>query len=368
MELETVIEGDEEENKERGESEGSNIEVIDRHELDITSEELKVLQATDPSLGDVRSAVKMQESAEGVGFYYKDGLLFRRWVPHGRDREDMAVEQLVLPKSCRGTVMGLAHSIPLAGHLGKKKTTDRVLQRFYWPTIHRDIAEFCRTCESCQKCSGRKGIRAPLIPLPIISQPFERIAMDIVGPLPRSRQGNRFVLVVCDYATRYPEAVAMKHIDAENVASELIKIFSRMGVPREILTDQGTNFTSQLLTKLYRMLHIQPIRTTPYHPQTDGLVERFNQTLKLMLRKTAVKDNMDWDVMLPYILFAYREVPQASTGFSPFELLYGYQVRGPLDVLNESWQSSKRSSESVVSHVLSIQNKLEKMKSIADTN
>ena len=125
-------------------------------------------------------------------------------------------------------------------------------------------------------------------------------------------------------------------------------------MPREILTDQGTNFTSQLLLELYRMLHIQPIHTTPYHPQTDGLVERFNQTLKMMLRKTAVKEGMDWDVMLPYLLFAYREVPQSSTGFSLFELLYGHRVHGPLDILNESWQSSKKCEESVVSHMLSV--------------
>ena len=162
--------------------------------------------------------------------------------------------------------------------------------------------------------------------------------------------------------------MALKHIDAASVANELIKIFSRVGVPREILTDQGTNFTSQLLIELYRMLHVQPIRTSPYHPQTDGLVERFNQTLKTMLRKTAVRKGLDWDVMLLYLLFAYREVPQASTGFSSFELLYGHQVRGPLDVLNEMWQSSKKSEESVVSHILSIREKLEKMRDMAGEN
>ena len=130
--------------------------------------------------------------------------------------------------------------------------------------------------------------------------------MDIVGPLPRSAQGNRFVLVVCDYATRYPEAVPMKHVDAASVAEELIKIFSRVGVPKEVLTDQGTNFTSQLLTELYRMLHVHPIRTSPYHPQTDGMVERFNQTLELMLRKVLVKEGTDWDKLPPSLLFAYR--------------------------------------------------------------
>ena len=274
----------------------------------------------------------------------------------------------MLPKQCRMTVLRLAHSIPLAGHLGRDKTAKRVLQRFYWPTIYKDVADFCRGCDACQKVAGKKVGRAPLIPLPVISQPFERIAMDVVGPLPRSASGNRFVLVLCDYATRYPEAIPMKHVDAASVAEELVKIFSRVGVPKEILTDQGTNFTSQLLAELYSMLHVRPIRTTPYHPQTDGLVERFNQTLKLMLRKVMVKEGKDWDKLLPYLLFAYREVPQASTGFSPFELLYGHQVRGPLDVLSESWQSSQKSDESVVSHILSVREKLVTMRELVSTN
>ena len=161
---------------------------------------------------------------------------------------------------------------------------------------------------------------APLIPLPVVDEPFQCVAMDIVSPLPKSRSGKRYILVLCDYATRYPEAVALRSIEA---AEELVKIFSRVGIPKEILTDQGSNFTSRLLGELYNMLHIHPIRTSPYHPQTDGLVERFNQTLKSMLKKAAVKECKDWDKLLPYLLFAYREVPQSSTGFSPFELLYG---------------------------------------------
>lgn len=213
--------------------------------------------------------MKTRESESEVGFYTKDGLLYRRWIPKGRDGERMEVEQLILPQQCRDTVLKLAHSIQLAGHLGKNKTTSRVLQRFYWPTVYRDISKFCQNCEQCQKATGRKAVRAPLIPLPIIAQPFTRIAMDMVGPLPRSRRGHRYVLVVCDYATRYPEAITLKNIDAVTIAEELVQIFSRVGIPQEILTDQGANFTSQLPAELYRMLHIRPIRTTPYYPQTD---------------------------------------------------------------------------------------------------
>ena len=163
--------------------------------------------------------------------------------------------------------------------------------------------------------------------MPVVPKPFQRNAMDIVGPLPKTRHGNRFILTVCDYATRYPEAISFPSTEAPRIARELVSLFSRVGVPEEVLTDQGPNFMSTLLEKMYHILQIQHIRTSPYHPQTDGLVERFNGTLKAMLRKFVSRSQRDWDDYLPYMLFAYREVPQESTGFSPFELLYGRRVR-----------------------------------------
>ena len=332
----------------------------DSHPLDISAEQLRTLQSIDITLEAVRRAA-------GVGFFRRDRLLYRLWTPPGRD-EEMATEQLVLPMQCRRAVIEVAHDIPLSGHLGKGKTAQRILQRFYWPTLYRDVAEYCRTCEVCQKTLRRRPRKVPLSPLPVVEEPFGRIAMDIVGPLPKSRSGKRYVLVICDYATHYPEAVALRSIDAEHIAEELVVVFSRVGVPREILTDQGSNFTSQLLTELYRLLHVHPIRISPYHPQTDGLVEQINQTLMAMLRKAAQTEDKDWDKLIPFLLFAYREVPQASTGFSPFELLYGRAVRGPLDILRESWEAAKKSDESVVSYILSLREKLEKMSQLARSN
>jgi len=151
------------------------------------------------------------------------------------------------------------------------------------------------------------------------------------------------------------------------VAEALVTVFCRVGVPREILTDQGANFISSLLAEVYKLLNVKSIRTSPYHPQTDGLVEHFNQTLKSMVRKVAKKDCKDWDQLLPYLLFAYREVPQASTGFSPFELLYGRDVRGPLDVLKESWEVVNNANESVVSYVLLMRERLNKMTELVQT-
>ena len=337
--------------------------------LDVTPEELRRLQDNDESLARPRM---IADGASGAAtdekFFRKDGLIYRRYTLPGSDDDAHKITQLVLPTQLRPVVLKLAHDIPMAGHLGRKKTTDRVLQRFYWPGVFRDVQDYCRTCTACQKSSARGVRRAPLIPLPIMDEPFRRIAMDIVGPLPRSSSGKRYILVICDYATRYPEAVALRTIDANTIAEELLAFFSRVGVPEEILTDQGTNFTSQLLSEIYRLLQIRPIRTTPYHPQTDGLVERFNGTLKAMLRKVAAEEGRDWDRLLPYLLFAYREVPQASTGFSPFELLYGRNVRGPLDILKESWEADRRGPESVVSYILMIQDRLTQLRDIVHEN
>ena len=239
---------------------------------DLSREELQKLQEADESRNDARESAKDPTQP----FFRVNGLLYRRWQSRAaRDLGgDEGVSQLVLPQECIHRVLQLAHSVPMSGHLGKKKTTARVAQRFYWPTMHRDIAEYCRGCAACQKCRKFKSTCAPMVPLPIIGEPFSRIAMDMVGPLPRSRSGNKYVLVLCDYATRYPKAIPLKNTDAETVAEELLALFSRVGIPNEILTDQGSNFQSQLLKELYRLLRVDAIRTSPYHPQTDGLVER----------------------------------------------------------------------------------------------
>ena len=295
----------------------------------------------------------------------KNGVLMKRWKPRGNTQE---YEQIVLPKNYRSQVLKIAHNLPMAGHLGPEKTAKRLLRRFYWPTLFKDTREYCQKCRECQLVQKKRGWRAPTISLPVMGEPFHRIAMDIVGPLPKSKQGHRYILVVCDYATRYPEAIPLKKFTAPVVADELIEIFSRHGIPQEILTDQGMNFTSQLLTEIYKMIGTKAIKTTPYHPQTDGLVERFNQTLKQMLKKLIDGEGREWHKLIPYVLFAYREVPQSSTGFSPFKLIYGREIKGPLDVLKEAWLQDNPEQDDIVTYVNRIYQRLEDAKDIVRTN
>ena len=125
--------------------------------------------------------------------------------------------------------------------------------------------------------------------------------MDVVGPLPRTRRGHQYILVLCDYATRYPEHMALRKVDTGSVADQLIQLFARVGIPREIFSDQGTTFMSQVLRELYNLLNISRIRTSPYHPQANGLVECFSKTLKSLLRKLINKEGHDWKRLLLYV-------------------------------------------------------------------
>ena len=170
---------------------------------------MRTLQSTDTTLDAVREAAEGKRYSAGVGLFKRDGLLYRKWTPPDRNGQDMEVEQLILPQQCRGTILTLAHSIPLSGHLGKDKTACHILQRFYRPTLYKDVAPFCKSCPSCQKTTRTRKQCVPMVPLPIISEPFSRIAMDIVGPLPRSHSGMKYILVIYDYATRYPEEIPL---------------------------------------------------------------------------------------------------------------------------------------------------------------
>lgn len=186
----------------------------------------------------------------------------------------------MVPHTLRGTVLKLAHDIPVAGHLAKGKMSNRILQRLWWPHMERDIKMFCKLCPACQLTQQKPRAGAELIPMPLVDQPFDRIRLDIVGPLPTSAGGHAYILVMVDYATRYPEAVQLRTVMAKTLAKEFMQICCRLGIPCEVLTDQGTNFMSQTLKEMWKMLGVKLLRMSVYHPQANGLVEIFNKMLK----------------------------------------------------------------------------------------
>ena len=281
----------------------------------------------------------------------KNGILYRIFRKPGVNGGE-PMRQVMVPKKLRKSVMDLGYASIMGGHMGIKKTTDKIMSSFYWPGIHSDVTHFCRSCDVCQKTTPRGRVpKVPLQGMPLVDMPFKRVAIDLIGEIkPASDAGHRYILTLVDYATRYPEAVPLKRIDTETVAEALVDMFSRLGVPEEILSDLGTQFVSDCMKEVARLLSVRQLTTTPYHPMCNGLVEKYNGTLKAMMKKLCSDQPRQWHRYINPLLFAYREVAQESTGFSPFELLYGRTVRGPMHILKELWTKDVESPEAKISY------------------
>ena len=292
-------------------------------------------------------------------------MLYRRH----ETRNGEITSQVVVPKKFREEVMHLAHDTPMAGHLDVTKTRARIWNDFAWPGICGDIRRFCASCDVCQHSAPRGSQKkAPLGKMPIIDTPFERVAVDLMGPLiPASDRGYRYVLTLVDYATRYAEAKPLKTVKTEEVVEALWEIWTRLGIPKEMLTNRGAQFEGDLSSEVNRLLSIKGIKTSPYHAQCNGLVEKMNGTLKGMIKRLCQEQPKEWDRFIPALLFAYREVPQESLQFSPFELLYGRTLRGPMQILKELWTEEEVPEETrtTFEYVTDLRNRIEKTCALA---
>lgn len=166
-----------------------------------------------------------------------------------------------------------------------------------------------------------------------VGAPFERIAMDIAGPFPVTDNGNKYIMIIADYFTKWTEAFAIPNQEAETVANEFVYNWvCRFGVPLELHSDQGRNFESQIFKEMCRVLKINKTRTTPLHPQSDGMVERFNRTLEQALSKTVDSNQNNWDQAIQPFMLAYRSAVHDTTSFTPFRMLIGREARLPCDL------------------------------------
>eukprot|EP00117_Sycon_ciliatum_P009189 scpid21588/ scgid11586/ Retrovirus-related Pol polyprotein from transposon 412; Protease; Reverse transcriptase; Endonuclease len=261
----------------------------------------------------------------------RDGVLYRT-----RPSQDPAMpdsHQLVVPQDMRKSILTELHNAPGADHLGVTRTLDKARSRFYWPGMSTDIELWIKSCTVCQ--TRKQPNPKPKAPLQtqLSSLPFQRIALDIMGPLPITDRNNRYVLVIADYFTKWVEVYAMPNMLATTVARFLFDGWiCRYGAPCTIHSDQGPQFESRIFTQLCALYSITKTRTTPYHPQSDGMVERFNRTLQAMIASTTT-NHRDWDLHLQHATLAYRTSLHSSTGFTPYRLLFGQEATLPLDIM-----------------------------------
>ena len=242
---------------------------------------------------------------------------------------------IVVPRDLRSQLLAEAHSGCFGGHFSEKKVYDKIRRSYWWYGLRRDVRKFCRSCLNCVTRRGPgHSHRPPLMPIPV-KGPFHRVGVDVLQ-LPLTSSGNKYVVVFMDYLTKWVEAFPTSDQQTTTIANLLIEhIICRHGVPEELLSDRGTNFLSDLILELCSILGIKKINTSGYHPQTDGLVEKFNSTLQGMIAKSTDPNGMEWDKRLPLLLFAYRSMVQESTNESPFFLVYGRDPRLPTSTLLE---------------------------------
>ena len=220
------------------------------------------------------------------------------------------------PKGDPRVDLSQLHNTRMAGHLGVTKTSNRIRQRFYWPGFRKDVSRWCVKCKICAQTSKRNS--KLVLVRDLVGSPLERVGIDIVGPLPISEGGNAYILVVVDYFTRWTEAYPIPDQKALTVADKFVSEFiTRFGVPERLVSDQGTDFMSDLFKHMCRLMEIEQTRCSPYHPATNGLTERMNSTIQSMLSSFVNENRNDWEEHLPYVLFAYRAAIQESTGVRP---------------------------------------------------
>lgn len=288
----------------------------------VTADELAHEQTNDPELQQLLASTTT-------------GLDLKRFSPIDTTVElycDVSTGAIrpFVPKTLRKKVFDMYHHL---SHPGGRSTSKAVSKRFVWPSMNRDIKLWCRTCLPCQKSKISRHTKAPQQLFEIPDERFKHVHIDIVGPLPLC-QGQRYCLTMTDRFSRWPEVAPMENMTAETVAETFYTTWiSRFGCPHKITTDQGRQFEATLMVSLTKLLGIQRCRTTPYHPQSNGMIERWHRSIKAALR---CHEDDNWVALLPTILLGLRVSVKEDIGYSPAQLLYGTQLRIPGEFFFES--------------------------------
>ena len=347
---------------------------IDCQDVSLFKSKLISEQENDPELAPLFKLVlpPVELDKVPVGYYVRNGVLMRKWRPPNvpASEEWSVVRQIVVPKVYQSEILKLAHESPMGGHLGINKTYSKITKHFYWPQIRHCVAEFCKTCHTCQMVGkpNQKIPVAPLKPIPAFEEPFSKVIIDCVGPLPKTKSRNQYLLTIMCASTRFPEAIPLTNITAPKISKPLVNFFTLVGLPKEIQSDQGSNFMSGLFQQVVFQLGAKQIKSSAYHPESQGALERFHSTLKNMIRTYCLDNEKDWDEGISLLLFAVRESVQESLGFSPFELIFGHSVRGPLKLLKENWLSENTESLNLLDYVSKFRDKLKKACELAQQN
>lgn len=264
-------------------------------------------------------------------FYYVNKNLFfmAEDLIHMKDEEN---DLLVIPEDLKEETIRLSHDLPSSGHQGPPRTKAKLKKSYFWYKMSTDIKKFILGCKECNKNkNGRKMI------YPIVQNhagiPMEKVHIDFIGPLPKSKKGNEHILVISDNFTKWSECIPVPNQSAELTARTTVNEFcTRFGFPSEIITDQGRNFDGQLFAAMCKLLKIKKSRTTAYRPSANGQAERNNRTLMAAVRCVIQEQDDDWDEWMPQLNMALRSAVNRNTGQTPNMMMLGREINTPLEL------------------------------------
>nr|CAD2207460.1 unnamed protein product [Meloidogyne enterolobii] len=258
------------------------------------------------------------------------------------------VARLVIPYIMRENILKIIHDNPgEGGHLGINKTLQKMKLRFYWPNMNEDIKNYIISCESCQKVKDAfHPNHEELYPIKKPSIPFEHLHMDVIGPLITSTKGYKYILSIIDSFSKYLICCPLKDQTAPSIMRIIIdQIITKYGVPKYITSDQGRNFTSQIMKDISKIFGFEQIFTVSYHQSANGQVERSNRIIKSILAHYVNKEGRNWQEYLQLATMAYNSSKQESTKYSPFYILYGREMKLPIDRVLEIGENEHNNTE-----------------------
>jgi len=271
----------------------------------------------------------------------------------------------VPPPEERANIIRENHESTAAGHKGISKTFRRIRQLYQWPKMKTEIQAYIAKCKNCQlKKLTRRKIKQPMILTDTPDAAFDKISMDIMGPLPTSHEGNSYILTIQDLLTKHSLAIPLKHAGAIDVADAFVNEFiCTYGAPKALLTDQGTHFLNSLMKNIAKRFRIAQYKTTAYRPQANGSIERSHHVLWEYLRQV-VDNKKDWDRYLKLACFSYNTSVHEGTQYTPHELVFGKTARVPTSEI----PPEDLSNESYTEYLTTLYNKLSDVQSAARDN
>ena len=294
-------------------------------------------QRGDPSLAKLIDKLQRLDRETTVELSHNDvedyslqeGILYRASFKAGE-----RMWKLCVPRELRSQVMSGVHADETGGHLGSVRMYYLLSNRFYWNRMYRDVRRFVQSCKTCDLFRPKYGYRyGAMQTFTEVTKPFQRIGIDFIGPFKVSSNGNKYGLVMIDHISRYIEASAVPQANVTAVIDCLHeKIIFRHSCPLEIVLDRGSQFLSALMKAHAEKSRYKLRYTAPYHPQSNGITERANKTLKSILKKFIEPNQTDWDLKLCCAVFSYNISIHESTKFSPFYLVFGREARIPADL------------------------------------